>query len=72
MAVKVRFYEVESRPVVVRSADGISEAFVWRDGAWFEAPGLVLKSVMEGSPLSESGFVAEFPEADLGALPTRS
>lgn len=64
-------FEVEYRPVAVDVSGPKGRAWVWRAGRWGDAPGLVLKSALEGEELSPSEFAARFPAADLAAIPLK-
>ncbi|MBS0476756.1 MAG: hypothetical protein JSR28_16625 [Proteobacteria bacterium] len=65
---RFEFFEVEDRPVVVSIVGNSGQAWVWRDGRWRNAPGLFIKSALEGMELSREAFVEQFPEANLAAL----
>ena len=65
---EIEFYEVEGRPVGRVSYRNRGTAWVWRDGRWGLAPGLIGKSTTDGYLMSREAFAQEFPEADLDAF----
>ena len=68
---KLELFEVEDRPVAVDVSGPKGRAWVWRAGRWGDAPGLVLKSGLEGEELSAAAFAARFPEARLSEIPAQ-
>jgi hypothetical protein len=65
---EIEYFEVEGRPVGRVSYRNRSAAWVWRDGRWGLAPGLISKASAHGYGMSREAFAAEFPEADLDAF----
>jgi len=69
--VKLELFEIEDRPVAVDVSGSSGRAWAWSAGSWREAPGLVLKSALEGEALDPVSFSKRFPDADLAAISSK-
>jgi hypothetical protein len=66
---RLELYEVEGRGVsVVWPERGMGHAWMWDNGCWGYAPGLVNKSWLEGRWLTPAQFIYDFPDADLSGI----
>lgn len=60
----LKLLDVEDRPVILLTVEGISRAFVWIGDQWLETPGMIGKSMLDGIRLTPERFSIVFPDAD--------